>query len=266
MPLLLKSGAVFLHIPKTGGSWITKVLTEQKLVRANFGHKHATFDRVLFRENFEKSYKLIPSMLGRWFMKNFGRDRRRNEYMFCFVRHPLKWLESFWRFCKGLDWNAWGEVRSRTLWHPNAILNGLGHDEFSPFVGNVIRRRPGYVSELFASYTQAGIDFIGRQENLVDDLICVLKHLNENFDEDFVRTYREVNASHTPKEAVHWTPEIRRAALQTELPALLHYGYLTAEDRQLLHVAEAACFAPSPVLSPIPLSERNGSTSISRAA
>ena len=47
MSVLLKGGAVFLHIPKTGGSWVHKVLKDTGLSVGSFDHKHADFDRVL---------------------------------------------------------------------------------------------------------------------------------------------------------------------------------------------------------------------------
>jgi hypothetical protein len=253
MPLLLKNGGVFLHIPKTGGSWVTKVLTEQKLVRANFGHKHATFDRVVFRENFEKSHKLIPCLVGRWVTKYLAPSQLCEEFMFCFVRHPLKWLESYWRFCKKLEWKDWGAVRSKTYWHPNAILNGLGDDNFEAFVWNVLKRRPGYVSELFSQYTQAGIDYIGRQENLVDDLLAALDRMNENYDEDFIRNYQRVNVSQTRRSEVRWSSRLREAALKTELSAMIHYGYLSSEE------VRPWDFEPSPALSRIALPESDES-------
>lgn len=251
MALLLKSGGIFLHIPKTGGSWVTKILKEQNLVKANFGHKHASFDRVVFRENFEKSHKLIPSLMGRWFTKYFARTQLHEDYMFCFVRHPLSWLESYWRYRVDHDWKHWGTVRSKVYWHPNAILNGLGDNDFSQF--EEWDGRPGYVSEFYSEYTKAGINFIGRQENLTEDLITALNHLNENFDEDYIRSSSPFNVTKTPKTKATWDPEVRRAALITELPALIHYGYLNDAEKEDLdltgidYLTEAAEMASNPL-------------------
>lgn len=38
--LLKKCGAIFLHIPKTGGSWVSRVLWECDLVEKRLGYKH----------------------------------------------------------------------------------------------------------------------------------------------------------------------------------------------------------------------------------
>ena len=70
----------------------------------------------------------------------------------------------------GRGWIHWGAQNNVEDWHPNAILNGLGSDDFNQFIKNVVHKRPGYVSELFFSYTKPGITFIGKTENLTDDL------------------------------------------------------------------------------------------------
>jgi hypothetical protein len=249
MPLLLKSGGIFLHIPKTGGDWVTRVLTEQGLIHSTFGEKHADLDRVMFREGFEYARPKLRTVLKHWWRQKIAKKQLADEFLFCFVRHPLKWWESWFRYCKGLDWKQWGTAGGRHDWHPNAILNGTGHADFNQFLRNAIARRPGYASELFFTYTKPGIKFIGRQENLADDLISALRTLNENFDEDFIRTRPALNESRTPKEEVRWDPVLRQLVTQLELPGLVHFGYLTDADRKSVDIPANLPLPPSPLVS-----------------
>ena len=46
MAVILKNGAIFLHVPKTGGTWIQRTLQAMDLVRGNTATKHADIDRV----------------------------------------------------------------------------------------------------------------------------------------------------------------------------------------------------------------------------
>ncbi|MEM9017777.1 MAG: hypothetical protein AAGC68_12250, partial [Verrucomicrobiota bacterium] len=91
MALILKNGAVFLHIPKTGGTWVSKVLREEGLVACSMGHRHANWLHLLapgnqgLGRNLEYAYKRV----------RFLRPRPR-PFLFCFVRHPLDWYESFY--------------------------------------------------------------------------------------------------------------------------------------------------------------------------
>jgi hypothetical protein len=169
MALILKNGALFLHIPKTGGTWVTKVLREGGLLRCSIGHRHANLDHLL-----------APGWqgLGRklewcWKRSRYLRTHPR-PFTFCFVRHPLDWYESFYLYKNqpSLNWERDGDLDNFHRWHPNAVLNGLGEGkEFNEFVTAVMDRAPGYVSALFSHYTFRPCDFVGKQENLREDLV-----------------------------------------------------------------------------------------------
>ena len=100
--------------------------------------------------------------------------------------------------------------------------------------------------------------FIGRQENLADDLIAVLRQLNENFDEDYIRSRPRQNESKTSKEEVRWDPSLRQLMMQLELPGLVHFGYLSDADRKSLDIPAGLVLSPSPYLSSRPLPEKAG--------
>ena len=89
MALILKNGAVFLHIPKTGGNWVTRILEELDLIDTEVPHKHA--DVCHFFSQWSKQGRGI-------FGGRLGRDRSQAKqdkpFMFCFVRNPLSWYES----------------------------------------------------------------------------------------------------------------------------------------------------------------------------
>lgn len=252
MPLQLKSGAIFLHVPKTGGQWVHHVLQEQGLIHRQFGYAHADLNRSRYLAGCEHLQPRLSRSIGRW-VKDRLPSRERDPWFFCFVRHPLKWYESWFRYRRGKQHLP----RTVLSWHPHAILKGTVTGDFNEFLTNAVACRPGFVSELYASFATPGVQFIGRQENLVDDLVHVLRRLNENFDEDFLRNYRKVNESHVSRDAVSWRPDLRRLLTRLELPALAHYGYLTPADRADLRLSGNLPLAVSDHLSPIPLPERS---------
>jgi len=222
MAVILKGGAVFLHIPKTGGTWVASVLKECGLVEGSLGHMHAGLERLMvpFKPRNGK-------LLGPFSIWKIARTLKPKPFIFCFVRHPLKWYESWFKYMSqpARNWSDWGDEKDLFRWHPNAVLNGCGADDFNQFVRNVVAKRPGYVSELYASYAQPQVDFVGKQENLRADLVAVLKRLNLNFDEEFVMRHREVNASPEVNRPVQWEPALRERVLSLEQVALLRYGY-----------------------------------------
>ena len=47
MAIILKNNEIFLHIPKTGGSWVSKVFKIQSLTKASIVyHKHFDWARI----------------------------------------------------------------------------------------------------------------------------------------------------------------------------------------------------------------------------
>lgn len=225
MALLLKDGSIFLHIPKTGGNWVTTVLREQNLVRAEFGHKHADLAH-LFSRPAKRRLRNLPGWLGMLGARRHW-ARGGKPFMFCFVRHPLTWYESWFKYMNQAhtNWRNFGDEKSLYDWHPNAVLNGLGSTDFNRFVRNVAARRPGYVTELYGAYTAPAVDFVGKQENLREDLIRVLTRLGLEFDEAFIRSHREVGVSSPQSVEVAWDAELRQQVEKLEYAGLVRYGY-----------------------------------------
>lgn len=234
MAIKLKNNLEFLHIPKTGGSWVTEILNSNHLIDSIDTHKHADYDYNLFSEHLALSgrhhlYLALNKFKKKYFQNN---TYKKNPKRFCFVRHPLSWYESWWRYMETRGWHNWGEINSSYNWHPNSILNSLGSNDFNEFVWNVVKKRPGYVSELFFSYTKPGISYIGKTENIRKDLYTILKTENIKVDKSSIFFSKEVNASKTQKSLVEWDPKLKKTLTKLELPALVHYGYLNELEQK----------------------------------
>ena len=241
MAVQLINGAEFLHIPKTGGNWVKSVLEENELISKNVGHAHADYDRNLFRhtlnewQHLRESIKLVQEKLLRGFGYSENSDSG-DVFRFCFVRHPLSWYESWWKYMGAKNWPYWGTQNSKKSWHPNSTLNGLGSTDFNEFVRNVVRERPGYVSELLFAYTKPGISFVGKTENLREDLSHVLDILGLQYDSTTVEESSKVNVSKTDQKKIRWDPNLKKTVMRLELPALLHFGYLSAKEKNELGI------------------------------
>lgn len=239
MALLLKGGAVFLHVPKTGGRWIGKVLTASGLVESNLGHMHADADRVLFPLG-GSGRTLLTYLVKR----RLGMLPRTNPFMFCFVRNPLRWYESFFNYNRepGVNWRYEGDVNDTDNWHPNAPLNGLGSSDFNIFVRNVISKYPGYVTEMYSRFATPQVSFVGKQENLCDDLITVLKRLQLTFDEQFIREFEKVGVSPKRTTGLEWDPALKAEVTRLEYAGLVRWGYaephLAVQDQPTANAGE----------------------------
>lgn len=123
------------------------------------------------------------------------------------------------------EWRYWGDEYDIYNWHPNAVLNGLGNPDFNQFVRNVIHKRPGYVTELYGWYTKPQMDFIGKQENLVDDFIRVLEMMSVNFDEEYIRNFEQVGVSPEPGTKITWEDSLKKEVILLEYAGMVRYGY-----------------------------------------
>ncbi len=104
---LLPSNALFLHIPKTGGSWVEQALREIGVQI----EQPATIPGVTFRHS-------LLSMF-----------QERYPYVFTFVRHPLGWYESWWKYQSGA-WIVW----EPGVWHPQRSLEKCRSGDFSDLI------------------------------------------------------------------------------------------------------------------------------------
>ena len=224
MALVLKNGSIFLHIPKTGGNWVTHVLKNQGLVEREISHKHSDLARTVSALSTPRQATLKEFLLRR---PVDLRGPGEKPFIFTFVRHPLRWYESWFKYQSQdtRNWKYWGEEGALSKWHPNASLNGLGSTSFSEFVRNVQVKKPGYVTELFFSYATPEVDFIGKQESIRHDLCAALEKAEIDFDANYILHEKKVGVSKPKAANITWDEPLREEVMRNEWPALRRFGY-----------------------------------------
>lgn len=169
---LPRSNTLFLHVPKCGGTWVEAALKE--------GGVPAYRCKPLIGVSDEHAA-----------LRHF--DLTQYENILCFVRSPITWYESWFRFSRR-DWKVWTH-----LVHPQDALSDCGASNFADFVLNVQRKCSGYVTDLYSQYTRGKYKtnslYIGRTEHLADELIDCLTMLREQADKDAIARLKPVNAS-----------------------------------------------------------------------
>lgn len=227
MATLLHGDAVFLHVPKTGGTLLRRLFVEMKLVRFNFARDHSDMPRTRHvSRHYPGNFLLRSARLGR----NLDRYTDRC-FKFCFVRNPFDWYESCWRFLIRQDMPALlAPPRSRwgfrnDPWHPLAPLAPLMDADFNRFIFKIIQHRPGFLAQLFAQYADPRhIDFVGKQETLAEDIRQVFARLNYDFDEAVLQRLGRVNESEGVRPV--WQADNRERIGMLERPVFEQYGYI----------------------------------------
>lgn len=143
----LLSKSLFIHVSRSGGSWVGEVLRQLGLCVAPLPHFHTTLEFLRSCNFYDRNFR------------------------FAFVRHPLQWYRSFYRYCltttKTPGRMPWKDrFKHDRLTEPSV---GVTFEEFMAFA---IKHRPGWVTGLYER--QVGvpgdeIEFIGRYETLRGD-------------------------------------------------------------------------------------------------
>ncbi len=176
---LATSKSLFLHIPKTAGIFIRHVFKVCKIDHIELGDQHSHFPELL---------RYRPE---EWF---------RDRFVFAFVRHPLTWYQSRWAFRVKHGWRAQ---------HP-LDLNCASND-FHTFVNNMLEYKPDgwftWECRMFIDQVPNRINFVGKTENLVNDVFAALEQAGEKFSHKVIKSIPRVNDSdmdgHTSK---YWAP------------------------------------------------------------
>ena len=127
----------FIHIPKCGGSAVRAAMEGEEISEVLPMYPEHTVNHpfhYVSKEQFS------------------GRN-------FCFVRHPVSWLRSYWamRLSEG--------KRS-----PEKALDLLWHNNFDVWARRVCNTHPGYVGSLFNAYTQHANE-VYRLEDGIDPVL-----------------------------------------------------------------------------------------------
>lgn len=142
MAVVLTDKAVFIHLPRCGGSYTIEVLKALGLVRLRM-----------------PSAPHVPPH----FFQYYG-----EKYRFAFVRHPWDWLKSYYRL-------KFATSRHPAIWLDKMIDASKSFEHWIELIYGDGRKQ--VVGEYMYPYIGSGadrIEFVGRYENLRDDLMVAL--------------------------------------------------------------------------------------------
>ena len=197
---LLDTNALFLHIPKTGGLFVEAALKAA-------GIRMDPWPRV--RDRMSARHAPVWAHL------------RDYDFVFAFVRHPLAWFESWWRFQQAKNWQQW----EPGYWHPQRCLEPFARLPFPEYVEQILKHQPGYVTRLYEwmmGPPDAGlVQFVGHQESLVDDLCHVLRKLGYKVNEERIRSCPPTNVGRSSVSS--WSDSVRQGVLAAEAALIEQY-------------------------------------------
>ena len=212
---------MFLHVPKTGGTFVRTVLGD--LSERLGGRRNCVIlGRGMVDGVLPRHHALLTHFT------QMGQPTLAKDRIFTLVRNPLAWYESNWRaFNQNPDWI--GQTR-KFVWHPQKILSVLWDSDPNKWLESIIVSCPGHLSRLSDLYLgPKGVEFvghIGRTETLVDDLADFLVYHDVCDDRirDEVKSMKRVNAS-DKSVPIEWDRNLVDELLRVESYYCERFGY-----------------------------------------
>ncbi|HTU77757.1 MAG TPA: hypothetical protein VMF09_03260 [Solirubrobacteraceae bacterium] len=196
MASFLTPRMVFVHVPKTGGTWVTHAVIAAGVQVAppdpGGGRHYSEHGHATLRDT---------ATAGRMSV--------------AFVRHPLDWWRSYWGH------------RMRAGWAPDSELDATVADaDFNAFVLRVLDRHPGHFTETVRSFVglpEPEVDFVGRYERLVEDTARALALGGERFRASALRAHPPENVNDYTRFPARYRPDVAARLAHAERETIERY-------------------------------------------
>jgi len=190
--MLILKHSCFLHVPKTGGTWVKQALKQGGVDYREFA----------FEDDIHLGLSQCPCL---------------DKFKFAFVRNPATLYRSYWQYKMGNGWDS-----------RNPLERHCCSTSFHEFVEKVLRQYPGCCSRMFESFVGPEgneIEYIGRYENLLENLLTALRMAGEAFDESAIRRCPPQNVSDKHRFQAELTPELERSIMASEQDSVKRFAY-----------------------------------------
>ena len=216
-----KTNTFFLHIPKTGGTWVWRVLEKSKSnIKKITKKKHATYDYIVGKKT---------SILE----KRFSNFQSSSLRFFTVIRNPLTWYESNYKYQKQVNWRKWGEKGNLNYWHPLSVLNTEPIENFNEYMEFVNINYPGFLSHLYYSFTLTSCAHVLKNETLSNDLLELNKLWKLDLNENIIISHKRANSSKSTD--IIWTKKNYEDTLRNEINIFKKYNY-DLDNRNIVNV------------------------------
>lgn len=151
------------------------------------------------------------------------------KYTFAFVRHPLSFYRSLWSYKMRFGWDM-----------NNPFDNSVAHDTYQLFLHAVVEKCPGWYTRLCKGYLGQqfnALDFVGKQEYLVDDVMRALTAAGESFREEDIRSVLPKNRSigvYASLQETRISVHLAQRVLLTEKEMMDACDYVGIPDESLI--------------------------------
>ena len=191
--------SIFFHVGRTAGHCVRKTIREMGIPAYDVGSFHDWPSNIPLNETEQK------------------------KLFFCFVRHPLAWLKSFW--CHEMQFG----------WSASDYSSKVQSDSFAEFLTKAVTAYPeGPVTHVFQPFLLQCKE-VGRQENLNTDLRRILERAGEQVVPEVLENIgvTTVEIDREIRDAATAPKQLLEKVLQAEEDLCLQFGYTDIPRRMI---------------------------------
>lgn len=158
-----------------------------------------------------KNYRLITSRGEAVDLEsNFERfsSALKSPVYVAFVRHPVSWWLSLWRYRQTVGWDMENDIDIKCC-----------SADYNSFIEKVLCNKPGACSRIFRQFVETGTSsdqFVGRYENLFNDLLFILEKSGVEFNKSYLTKMKDVRLNASTGEIPELLSELSEALLKSE--------------------------------------------------
>lgn len=201
MALELIDGSIFLHLPRTGGTFVTAVLRRLGLVKRAVGNKH-------------DCPGVIPM------------NMRVRHYVF--IRHPYDWIRSVYAYQAESDWPTWPKQKECRWWHPFREINNPPEEakrDFGAFLHWITFQHAGFASRIFTHFADWPCSYIARTDRMGDGLCDIVAQFGVSGSQYADAAYKAMRSRNSFQMDQEPSEEVLAAFLKSEQTAIQRWFY-----------------------------------------
>lgn len=188
---LVLPNSIFFHVGRTAGHCVRKTIREMGIPTYDVGAFHDWPSNIPLTDDEQK------------------------KMFFCFVRHPLTWLKSFWGHHMQFGWGT------------DTYSRAVQSDSFAEFLEKAVAAYPhGPATEIFRPFVSQCRE-VGRQESLEADLLRILERAGERIVPSMLakREVTTVSVDRRIADCATAPREVLEKVLQSEREICERFGY-----------------------------------------
>ena len=192
---------IFLHIPRTAGHWIEQALRLNRIPV-----------RIVYTSN------RVPTKLAPHKYFEDKQAVRELRFRWTFVRNPISWYESWWKFDAV-------ESNPKDPWGPTRFLPKR-RENFNDWIAECIETEPSFVTRMYEWYIGPPglreMDYIGGYEHLHRHLSTILEAIGINVSPSQLKSIPPENSSahNAERKAFEWDKDLKNLLARSEISCL----------------------------------------------